>query len=1097
MLLKLFVFTLLFLTSLHASLSKDALSGNMDGVKLALEQGAFVDEITGLYKQTPLLLAVFEGNYDIAKYLIKNHADINAKSSSGKGVLNYALANNNLEFFKYALSMGAKLDYQDKNSVDLFSYAVIKKKLAFAKELLGYKKFDVNTLFPHANSVTRPLLVAVLNDDFEMVKFLVANGADVNGASSMDETPLLLATKYADKEIADFLIKNGAKLDAKDKLNDTVLGYAIIHKDDELFAKAVNNTNIGLKFSYKIFDNSLRGTITLDDFNREANKNEFGYLHLAARYGTSKMVQTLLSKNMDIEELSSGYYHYSPIAIAAFYHNYETFKALFDSGANIYKKFQGTNQHQIGLGYWLGGGDAYTPLGLSITGEAKGVDKRITELILKQKDFAKFVSLEDENFYQNFYILTKNEPKSIYEKVLKRLDDAGFKKSDALQKRLAEIDKKIEQEVSSQKKELLVNDELFKMLNHCKNENEILAYIKTNKINLKNIHKKSNYYQLPLLPHAVAECSSGFVIDLIHLGADVNEKVDDNDLIKRIFDIGKTEEQKELIAYLLKNHKQFEQTFKNKNAFNSFLFSAYDEGELFDKFIKNGVTIEKDATPAWYLKSEKSKRMLFKTLDMFPPELLKETMDTLIAKLLNRNINTNENIEYLMEYAYVHKIAFDADWVLSKSISLRDFSLASRALIFGADRYAKNAKGDTPCMRLLEDRDPDKNMLKEFCKEGSDSLGFLLKTDTDKSKAISLIKEKNELEYQRDYFEDFLKRVDFSQDEKLNMELFDAFLENIDATRKESEDLLKIALGRCEDVKFDIVIQKLIFAKINPNLYATFQKEKVITPLIWSIKFNKSESFKFLLASGADVNYAPNDLASPLNHAYFYDRLDMFRDLVSKNVKMYDKESAKYPSFFSINIDFMLQKYLGYAMMKNDALYATTLNMLNTKQDLAYLQILIDSKQFDLNNKSAQYLNTIVYENKFLDSKRKIEILKLFLDNDADINQRFEVVSKTKKYSYTPLFIGTYWIETLDIDILKFFIANKADVNQADQDGDTPLHNLVYLYKNIKESGTHQEKLETIKEAMKLLIDAGANKNIKNAEGRSVEDLMNENGIEL
>ncbi|MBR7158840.1 MAG: ankyrin repeat domain-containing protein [Alphaproteobacteria bacterium] len=83
------------------------------------------------------------------------------------------------------------------------------------------------------------LSLAISRGHIDMVKFLIDNGADVNGkGSSFLDTPVQAAV-YLGKanggmEILEILIKAGADLNIPDKLNTTPLDNAIIYRQFEI-----------------------------------------------------------------------------------------------------------------------------------------------------------------------------------------------------------------------------------------------------------------------------------------------------------------------------------------------------------------------------------------------------------------------------------------------------------------------------------------------------------------------------------------------------------------------------------------------------------------------------------------------------------------------------------------------------------------------------------------------------------------------------------------------------------------------------------------------------------------------------------------------
>jgi ankyrin repeat protein len=62
----------------------------------------------------------------------------------------------------------------------------------------------------HSTFGSSPLHFACLSNSFQIVKYLVSNGADVNARNENGETPLHFAAKQSSKEIVQYLVDHGA-----------------------------------------------------------------------------------------------------------------------------------------------------------------------------------------------------------------------------------------------------------------------------------------------------------------------------------------------------------------------------------------------------------------------------------------------------------------------------------------------------------------------------------------------------------------------------------------------------------------------------------------------------------------------------------------------------------------------------------------------------------------------------------------------------------------------------------------------------------------------------------------------------------------------
>jgi ankyrin repeat protein len=82
-----------------------------------------------------------------------------------------------------------------------------------------------------------PLLLAARKGNREIVKLLLAHGADVNAQDYyLAWTPLILASALGHKEVVKLLLEYGADVDIKDQNGMTALKYAIKNGYKEIVA---------------------------------------------------------------------------------------------------------------------------------------------------------------------------------------------------------------------------------------------------------------------------------------------------------------------------------------------------------------------------------------------------------------------------------------------------------------------------------------------------------------------------------------------------------------------------------------------------------------------------------------------------------------------------------------------------------------------------------------------------------------------------------------------------------------------------------------------------------------------------------------------
>ncbi len=138
---------------------------------------------------TPLHIALLNANWDIAKALIDAGADVNQWDVFGQGPLNIAIANMNVR------GSTSPLDQNEPNVAtgrDLVKLMVARG--ANPNQQLYYRAAARSILGADTGRGTTPFLTACARGDIEIVKLLLAHGANVKLASADGQGPIILAT---------------------------------------------------------------------------------------------------------------------------------------------------------------------------------------------------------------------------------------------------------------------------------------------------------------------------------------------------------------------------------------------------------------------------------------------------------------------------------------------------------------------------------------------------------------------------------------------------------------------------------------------------------------------------------------------------------------------------------------------------------------------------------------------------------------------------------------------------------------------------------------------------------------------------------------
>ncbi len=327
--------------SLNEALHMAVRSGNLNEVDKLLASGADVnarDTLGG----TPLLDAAWAGNVEIARVLLQHGADVNAvHREAGSTALEYAVLTGRTAIVKLLLAAGA-------NTARRYRYDQTVLHLAAARgfpqilELLVNSRIALNPVDVNGNT---PLDEAVLHNQAESVRFLIAHGADVKYTHPVDgRGPVHEAAIKGFSNLLPILVDAGASPVLRDRSGQTPLDLALAYKNANVVA-------VLLKLGSRISESQvaaeeametavLKGQVEivriLLDSGFDLNKPTASgstYLHDAALKNQKKIAELLLrcGARLDALNQTGG----TPLHDAALGGSVDVLNLLLDQGAKI------------------------------------------------------------------------------------------------------------------------------------------------------------------------------------------------------------------------------------------------------------------------------------------------------------------------------------------------------------------------------------------------------------------------------------------------------------------------------------------------------------------------------------------------------------------------------------------------------------------------------------------------------------------------------------------------------------------------------------------------------------------------------------------
>ncbi len=199
----------------HASadaLQAAAEAGDVTVLRRLLDAGTPVDA-RGTRQRTALLVATHANRVDAAQLLIGRGADVNAQDDQQDSPFLYAGARGRLEILRLTLAAGANLKSTNRYGGTALIPAAHYGHVETVRELLK-TSIDVD----HVNRLgwTALLEAIILGDGgaahTQIVRLLIAHGAELQLADAQGVTPLAHAEQRGQRAIADMLRRAGAKL---------------------------------------------------------------------------------------------------------------------------------------------------------------------------------------------------------------------------------------------------------------------------------------------------------------------------------------------------------------------------------------------------------------------------------------------------------------------------------------------------------------------------------------------------------------------------------------------------------------------------------------------------------------------------------------------------------------------------------------------------------------------------------------------------------------------------------------------------------------------------------------------------------------------
>ncbi|GBL91973.1 Ankyrin-3 [Araneus ventricosus] len=238
------------------------------------------------YGTTPLHVLCLTNDYcEVADELIKSGAQVNAANHFGSTPLHFAVIHRNEWMVRVLIEHGADVNLQDMNGNAALHFAVRNSKtLLYLPEHQTGDLWIVQKLINNGADIDifnkdyeTPLMWAIREDGMDIVKELLAFGANVNTRKDGLETCLHVASRNIkpNSDIIIELVKHGACINCLDQDGKTALDVLLQSRNPGYgfkSAKALIKVATLMNFEHEINFRVTKESLTLNEFIRKCSE---------------------------------------------------------------------------------------------------------------------------------------------------------------------------------------------------------------------------------------------------------------------------------------------------------------------------------------------------------------------------------------------------------------------------------------------------------------------------------------------------------------------------------------------------------------------------------------------------------------------------------------------------------------------------------------------------------------------------------------------------------------------------------------------------------------------------------------------------------
>jgi ankyrin repeat protein len=257
-----------------------------------------------------LSLASRTRNESIVKILLDAGADVIKENVDGTTPLHFGVWLPKSDLTRVMIARGADVNKQDADGFAVLHEAVYEGNINQVRLLLEHRaNVSIKTL--EGDTPLHWAAFGNTSDTYEIVEYLLANGADCNEGNIDDTTPFHFALKRSDRKLTQLFLDHGANLGAVNFKGETTLHFVAENRNAAVLGRVLEH---GLDVDAR-------------------NMNGFGALHYAAESGNAEGCELLLRHGADLGARCN--LGRSPLYLAVRMQQGQAIELLLERGANV------------------------------------------------------------------------------------------------------------------------------------------------------------------------------------------------------------------------------------------------------------------------------------------------------------------------------------------------------------------------------------------------------------------------------------------------------------------------------------------------------------------------------------------------------------------------------------------------------------------------------------------------------------------------------------------------------------------------------------------------------------------------------------------